>query len=314
MLIHNLGIFILLGIVIFLSGHFLVKSLHKISRFIGISEFTSAFIIMAFATSIPELFVGISSALKGTVDLAIGNLFGSNLIDITIITGIFIVMNKGIKLKAKHFESDSYYMILGILLMFILYFIEDFLSRTDGAILILFFIFNTARMIGKRKKHFKRETKKQKSIEEISAVKNILIFVFAIIILFFSSSYMVKYASLIAIDLNVSQIVIGLFLVSLATTLPELFFGINAVSMKHSTMSIGDQDGAVLLKVTLIVGLMALISPIKINLNSFIISGIAMFISALLFTYFVKTGKELSIWEGVILILFYILFVIVSFI
>ena len=88
MVLLNLFYFGLSSIFLILSGVFLVKSLTKIAKFLGISEFSAAFIIMAFASSVPELFVGISSAISGNPGLSLGNVIGANILNLTLISGI----------------------------------------------------------------------------------------------------------------------------------------------------------------------------------------------------------------------------------
>ena len=307
----NLLFFLLSAFFLVLSGIYLVKSLGKISHFLHISEFTAAFIIMAVATSIPELFVGISSAVQGSSSLSLGNIIGANIIDLTLIMGIFILLGKGIKSKSKEAGKDVHFMLSSIVLIIILYLIGNSLSRIDGIILLSFFIINTIRMLRKRKKY--RAKLKQNSIKRHEIVLNSFIFIFALFVLFISASFAVKYASSLALELNLPKIIIGLFLISFITTLPELVFGVESVIMKHESMSIGNQTGTVFTNITLILGLVALISPIKVGLSTFLVPVIFMLISALIFAYFMKTGKKLDVKEGIFLIFFYILFIIIEF-
>src|SRR4030043_1478548 len=123
MMIENLLFFALSGFFLVISGIYLVKSLNKIAIFLGISEFSAAFILMAFATSIPELFVGISSAIQGIPQLSLGNVIGANIIDLTLLTGIFILMSKGIEFKTKKIDKNIYFMLASILLLVVLYLI-----------------------------------------------------------------------------------------------------------------------------------------------------------------------------------------------
>lgn len=307
-MLSNLLLFLLSAFFLALGGIYLVKSLGKISHFLRISEFTAAFIIMAVATSIPELFVGLSSAIQGSSSLSLGNIIGANIIDLTLIMGIFVLLGKGIKLESREAGKDAHLMSFSIALIMILYLIGNSLSRIDGIILLSFFMINTIRMLRKRKKY--RAKLKQNSVKRHEIVLNSFIFIFALFVLFISASFAVKYASLLALELNLPKIIIGLFLISFATTLPELIFGIESVIMKHESMSIGNQTGTVFTNITLILGLVALISPIKVELSPFLVSVVFMFISALIFTYFMKTGKKLDVKEGIFLILLYVAFII----
>ncbi len=303
--------FILSGIFLVLSGIFLVKSLDKIAKFLRISEFTAAFIIMAVATSIPELFVGISSAIQGNPELSLGNVIGANIIDLTIITGIFILLAKGIKLKSGKVGAGVYFMFASISLLILLYFIGNSISRFDGVILVSLFLVNSYRMFRKKEKYFAESKQKRFSRKEI--VASSLIFSLSLLVLFISSNYIVKYAGLIALDFSLPQIIVGLFLISIATTLPELVFGIDAVLLSHSEMAIGDQIGTVFTNICLIIGIVAIIHPITSSMLPFAVSSAFMLLSAFLFVIFIKTGRKLEVIEGVSLILLYLFFVTIQF-
>jgi len=311
MLIYNLFFFILSGLALVISGTYLVKSLEKISRFLRISEFTAAFIIMAIATSIPELFVGLSSAIQGNPELSLGNVIGANILNLTLITGIFVLLSRGIKFHSKKGGKEVYFMLSSVILIILLYLIGNSLSRIDGIILLSLFIFNLYRMFKKRTA-YKSKFNKEK-VKRWEIILSVFIFIAALILLFLSSNYAVKYASLIATDLSLPKIIIGLFLISIATTLPELIFGVRAIMLGHKSMSIGDQTGTVFANITLVIGLVALIHPITAEFFSFLISVIFMFIAAFIFTAFMETKKKLEVIEGIGLILLYVGFVIIEF-
>jgi cation:H+ antiporter len=307
----NIFYFMLSGIFLVLSGVYLVKSLEKISRFLEISEFSAAFILMAVATSIPELLVGISSAVQGNPSLSLGNVIGSNIINLTIITGIFILMSRGIKFKSKKVGSGVYFMFASIILVIILFLIGNSLSRIDGVILLFLFAINLYRVLIKRERYSAKFS--PFPFRKYEVILSSFIFILSLIILFLSSKYVVHYAGLIAIDLEVPQIIIGLFLISIATTLPELVFGINAVLLGHPEMSIGDQIGTVFTNTTLILGIVSIISPISSSMFPFILSSCFLFLSASLFVVFVKSGRMFKMIEGIFLILLYLFFVILQF-
>lgn len=309
MLLTNILYFALSCAVLVVSGIFLVKSLGRIARLLRISEFSAAFIIMAIATSLPELFVGISSALSNNSSLSLGNVIGANILNLTLITGIIILVSGEIK-TSKRIGKDTYFMLMGLLLILILFVIGRSLSRIDGVILLCFFFINSYRILKKRKKYSKKIENGQGSQKKFLAL---LIFLIALVGLFISSSYVVKYASALAVDLNFPKIIIGLFLISIATTLPELVFGISASRMKHKEMSIGDQIGTIIVNSTLVLGIVAIISPITAVFLPFLISAIFMFISAFIFLTFLITGRKFETLEGISLILIYVLFVIIEF-
>ncbi len=311
MLLINLLYFIISASALIISATLLVKSLSKISHFLRLPEFTTAFILMALATTMPELFVGISSALSKVPAISLGNIIGASLIDLTLIIGIITLVGKGIKIKSSKFEKDIAHIPIAIILILILYLIGNSLSRIDGIIILGFFIFNSYNMLKKRKKYPAKFRKNQK-IRRTDVIMSSFIFILALIILFLSSKYAVTYASSIAADLNLPQIIIGIFLISIATTLPELVFSFKATELGHEEMALGDLTGAVISNLTLVTGITAIIYPIEVEALSFLISISFLFIASLIFIKFLKSNRELSIKEGTALIFFYIIFVIVE--
>jgi len=309
-MLSDILLFINFSLLLAFSAFLLVKSLSKIANFLRISEFTAAFIIMALATSIPELFVGISSALSKVPQLSMGNIIGANIIDITLVTGIIILVSKNIKFESKRIGKDMFFMLGAISLLIILYVINESLSRIDGLILISFFGFNMYREF-KRKKEY--PTKLKGKVGRFTIVLNVFLFIFSILVLLVSSNYVVKYASNLAYELNFPKIVIGLFLLAIATTLPELAFGLSASRLKHKEMAIGDQLGTIITNSTLILGVVSLIHPIKVEFAPFFVSAIFMLVSSLILITFIKSGRKLETTEGISLIFMYILFVIIEF-
>jgi len=309
-MISNLIYFILSCIVLIASGIYLTKSLSKIAKFLNISEFSAAFIIMAFATSIPELFVGVSSALAGNPALSLGNIIGANILDLTLIVGIIVLSSREIKFKSDKIGKDVYLMLISIILVITLYSIGHSLSRIDGIILLSFFLLHTYSVFKKRKKYPKKIKDNKGGTKKFLWL---IIFLIALVGLFISSSFVVKYASNLAIDLKLPKIIIGLFLLSIATTLPELIFGISASKLEHKEMAIGNQIGTIVVNSTLVLGIVAIISPITVEFIPFIISAIFMFISAFIFITFLKSGRKLEKYEGISLILIYVLFIIFQF-
>ena len=297
-----------LGLVI--SASLLVKSLSKLAAFLRLSEFVVAFILMAFATSVPELFVGISSGLRGEGALALGTVIGSNIANLSLVIGVSVLLAKGIKIESVKIKRDSLYMILIMLLPAVLMVIGGVLSRIDALILILVFVFYVYRKLGERKE-FRKVV--EDSIPRKDVVFSAFLFVFCVVVLFFSSGYVVEYASLLALGFGLPVIFIGLFLVALGTSLPELVFGSKAALEGHGDMNLGNLIGSVVVNSTLVLAVTALISPISADFLVFFVSAIFMIIVGFLFFTFVKSGDGLDWREGLSLIFLYVFFLMVEF-
>lgn len=297
-------------LILIIAAELLVKSLSKIAFYFGMTDFVVGFFIVAIATSIPELFIGVTSALEGSPELSLGNVLGSNIIDLTLVVGVMALLRRGIKMETKAVQTDTLYMFFITLLPLALMLPGGSLDRFDGFLLIAAFILYVARIFIQRSR-FREETGEKVSKAEFA--KNSLIAVLSVGLLLVSADYLVKYASALASDLLSPSILVGLFLISIGTTLPELIFGSGAILMKHKYMAFGDIIGSVVANNTLVLGTVALISntPLAPNMLIFLISGFFMVVVAFLFATFVEVERHILWQEGVALIMLYILFVIV---
>lgn len=310
MLITNLLFFIAACVVLVMAGSWIVKSLTKIARFLKVSEFMAAFIILAFSTSIPELFVGISAALSKSPNLSLGNVIGSNIANLSLIMGIAIVLARGIKVESKTIRHDATNMFFVALLPLVLILIGHKLSRIDGAILLAVFIFYIFRLVRKRRRFV---AKLENQIKRKEIVLYSFIFIIAFVALYFSAQYVVKYAELLAIGLKLPHILIGLFLIAIGTSLPELVVGIRAVTSGSSEMTLGAMIGSTVANSLLVLGVTAIICPIEPDFLLFFTSAMFMLIVVFLFGTMTESGKKLYLREGLSLIFLYIFFIMIEF-
>lgn len=312
MAIVNLVIFIIACLILVKSASWLVGSLTKIAEYFKMSEFVIGFIIMALATSVPELFVGVTSALEGNPLLGLGTVIGSNLVDLTLVIGTAVLLGKGIKLKEKTIRKDIFYMMLITLLPIILMFLGNGLSKMDGFILLFFFLAYMWRVF-KQKRRFRKYIN---SITREEAMLSAFFFFMSLVLLFFSAELVVRFGSLMASDLGLSPILVGLFAIAIGTSLPELTFEVKGVLAKHEEMVMGDIIGSVVMNTTLVLGVLALLSKEVITLESpliFFSSTIFVAITAFIFMTFAESERGFSWNEGLSLILLYAFFMIIEF-
>ena len=305
----NLIIFILSILALITAGSLLVRSLSKIAAFLHVSEYVIGFILLAFATSVPELFVGISSALNKNTAIALGTVIGSNIANLTIIVGIPILLAKGIRIQSSKTKKDSLYMVVLSILPLALMLAGGQISRVDGMFLILaFFIY--MRKIYKESKEFSKEF--ENKISPWSVVSSVAIFIFSLGILFFSADFLVRSSGALAISLSLPPILIGLFLIAIGTSLPELVVGISSVMHGHTEMNLGNIMGSNIANATLILGVTAFIFPITSNFLLFITSGVYMVLTTFIFATFIRSDSKVDWEEGLSLILLYAFFIILE--
>jgi cation:H+ antiporter len=321
MLITNLVFFLVACVLLVQSNNYLVKSLAKLSSVLRINEFSLGFILVAVATSLSELFVGIMSALRGTPQLSVGNVIGANILDMTFIIGIAAILAKSISIESKIIKKDMIYMMLITMLPVVLmvdhYFwnsiglfpgMVEGLSRIDGVILIAVFLAYMFTLI-------KQESKFSKIVEQTPKTQTIKYLGYTLVslaLLLLTASYAVDYAKLISIDLNLSPLLIGIFLISIGTTMPELVFTSKSVLSSHQSMAVGDIVGSVITNSTLVLGVTALIHPISVNTLVYFTSTLFMLFSALIFFTLAESDNKITWTEGITLLTLYIFFTIIE--
>ena len=305
-------IFIASCILLIMSGTWVVGSLVRIAKVLGWKKFVVASVLMAFATSLPELFIGITSALHQRPQLSFGNIIGANIIVLTLVVGGGALLAKGLKFEGKILQKSSLYAAV-IAFSPLLLMLDGKVSRWDGIILLLILIFYFSRLFQEQKRFsevFISEFKKDWTQFKLF-LKDGLIFLGGVCLLLLSAEGIVFSASNLATSLNMPLVITGMFLVAIGTTLPEISFGIRSIIMGHKEMILGDALGSVVINSTLILGLVALISPFEIYIfPPYLIGIIFTAITCLFFAVFSRTGKEITRKEAVVLLIIYILFVV----
>ncbi len=302
--VQHIILFLGACIILALSGGFVVKTLEKISSYLRLGEFVIAFILVSFATSIPELFIGISAALANDTALALGNVIGSNIVNVTLVVGIVVLIVGTTKIKNdKHTRQDLLY-VLGIAALPLVLMWDHQLSKIDGILLtIVFFVYMYKIYLdGKHKLGIRSNVTKNKF------VISMLGFIAGLAILFYSARLIVMHGTELSIAFALPPILIGLFMVAIGTSLPELAFTYQAAKMKHGNMVTGNAIGSTVTNSTLVLGVTAMIMPITANYMLFLASGIFMILVTGLFLLIVEKGKKLTRWEGLALVLLYLLF------
>lgn len=307
MILTTFLLFLSACLILIFAGSLAVRALLRLTAFLHMEEFIVSFIIMAFSTSIPELMVGITSALHKNNAIALGTVIGSNMADVTLIAGIVILLNQGIKTnKSRVILKETRWMTFLALLPMVLMTIGHTLSRWDGAILIIVYGFYLWYLLQRIKKTRRMEN----GVTKIQSIGYTLLLLASLLLLFKSSDYVVLYGTELATELSLPPLLIGLFFVAVGTSLPELAFEAQAVRKGHSAMALGDITGSVIANSSLVLGVSAVINPITANYNLFLISAAFMLFSVFLFSLFFESGRGFTVREGIGLIFLYILFVI----
>jgi cation:H+ antiporter len=308
------SIFLFSFFLLFWSSNFLFESLKKISKFLGWKEFVVSFFIVAFSTTIPNFVVDVTSAINDVPHLALGDVIGTNIVDLTLIVGISALVSKaGLSLPSRTVQGSSVFTILAAILPLILI-LDGELSRADGVLLIFTFLGYLFWLFQKKERFEKIYDGIKEPLTLKFFLRNLLFLFFSVSILLVSAQGIVKSALFFSNFFKVPLTFIGALIVGFGTALPEFSFCFQAAKKSQDWMIVGDVMGSVILTTTLVLGTVSLISPIKnLSFSQLLVARIFLLISAILFFIFVRTDKKITKKEGFFLIFLYLLFLLTQF-
>ena len=287
-------ILLVLGFILLLKGaDWFVDGASSIASRFGIPQLIIGLTIVAMGTSLPEAFVSITAALKSNAAITIGNVVGSNILNVGIILGITALI-RPLHIQNSTIKYEMPFMIL-VTLVLILLGINTTISRLDGMIMWLFFL-GYLYYIFKMSKNQMEETEIKKT--------HPLFIPLGLVCLMVGSNFAVDAATNIAISLGVSQRFIGLTIVALGTSLPELVTSVTAAKKGNADIAIGNIIGSNIFNILFVVGSSALITPVPFEPNFIIDSFVAILIGLVLYICTKKT-RVLDKKAGILLLVTY---------
>ncbi|MBE6070854.1 MAG: calcium/sodium antiporter [Clostridium butyricum] len=306
-------ILLILGFILLIKGaDIFVDGASSLAKKIGIPPVIVGLTIVSLGTSAPELAVSLISSLNGNNDIAIGNVVGSNLFNSLMVLGITAIVLPLIIQKQK-IKADFLVNISVSLLLFFLtfdsFFGKDYslISRIDGIILLVICIAYISYLVFKSVKTNVELTSEKD--ENINVFVKILLMFLGVSAIVFGGDFVVDSATNIAYNFGMSEKLVGLTIIAMGTSLPELVTSIVAALKGENDIALGNVLGSNIFNILLIIGLSSVISPISVT-SSLIVDfayliAITLFIFALVFIV-KKPEKKLSRFEGAILVLLYI--------
>ncbi len=291
------------------ASHFAIRSIEKLIEMTGLSEASAGFIILAVLTSSPEIVVALFSIIEGNPAISIGDILGSNLFNIGVVLGILGILGYlktcGTNLLVELTDMLFITALIPLLLVINQYHIVDIPSPIIGIILLGIFLINTYLMARKRTPSVKLNDDKGMSKAKKGVVILTLLLSFTIVVV--SARLAVYSASNTAVVLGVPPILIGAKIVAIGTSLPELTLDLAAVKRGRVQLALGDIIGSNLTNLTLVLGLVLLTSPFKVDMTIFIEILPFLLVTTVIFWRFIMRDG-ISKAGGAVLILTYILF------
>lgn len=292
-------------LMLFVGGEGLIRGSSSLALRIGISPLVVGLTVVAFGTSGPELLVSLKAALMGNSSISLGNVIGSNIANIALILGISAII-RPLKVHANVIKREIPIMI-GITILLIIFLSDGILGFLEGLVFIILMISYTIINISLSLKENKEI---QSEFEEglkskIKLPVSIVFVVLGLALLFWGADLFLKGAISLAKFLNVSDTVIGLTVVAVGTSLPELFTSIVATIKNESDIAVGNVVGSNIFNILSILGISALIVSIKSTEISYLDLGV-MLAAAIVLLPLSFTGFRINRLEGVLLLLGYL--------
>jgi len=265
-LIFFAGLFVL-----YFGAEWLVRGASSIAIKYGIRPLVVGLTVVALATSMPEFIVNLIAALGGKDDMALGTIVGSNIANIALILGISSLVLPLV--VAPSTLKKEYPIMMGVMVLFYVVALDGVIGLLDGVILVLSLIAFLLFLVIDAKRH--SQTVRLEDIEgapepgeEISVPRKLVLLGAGMLGLAIGARLMVSAASSIALDLGINQTVVGLTVLAIGTSLPELAASIMCVLRREADMSVGNVLGSNLMNVLFVVGLVSLFRPLEVDAAS----------------------------------------------
>lgn len=303
-------LYIILGFVFLIfGGNWLLKSAVSISLRLHIPKIVIGMTVVSFATSAPELIVSVQSAIDGFPDLALGNVIGSNIANLGFVLGITLLIAK-IDVQKSFYKTDWPVMMIASFLLFYFLFNDKIITGTEGVILFSFLSIFLIYLLRFQKQAVVDEMPEDD--EALSNYKTALFFVLGGLGLWGGSELLITGATEMAKDFGVSERMIGITVVSVGTSIPELAASIIAVVKKEKAISLGNLIGSNVFNILAVLGITAMITPVKVGDSTLLTNDIYWMLGisfSILLWVFMPKKMRLERKSGVILLILYIAFI-----
>ena len=295
-------ILLIVGFVILIKGSdFFVDGSSNIASILKIPTLIVGLTIVAFGTSAPEAAVSITSSLSGNNALAVSNVIGSNLFNMMLIIGLCALLRE-LKIGRDVLNKDLPFLVVITAILFGFIIIEWSISRVEGIILFLLIIGYVSYLVYSAKK-----TKEAQIVEKpkMGLLRSIIYIIGGMAGIIIGADFVVDSASYIAMAFGMSETLVGLTIVAIGTSLPELVTSLTALKKEENQLIIGNVIGSNIFNILFVLGASSIISPITINPN--MIVDIALMLGVtILFFIFGKTQDKYDKKEGFILVALFI--------
>ena len=294
-------ILLILGFIMLIKGaDWFVDSASFIAKKFGIPSIIVGMTIVAMGTSAPEFSVSLQSSIAGMSDMSLANVVGSNIFNLLVVLGISAMFGK---LKITKYRDVQ--MTLAVSMLLMSFAIGGYLCIMEGLVLLCAFVAYIILMI--------KDRDKTEIVEEVSNKRpmwlTIIIGLIGLGAIIYGGNLVVNSASAVALSLGMSENLVGLTIVAIGTSLPELVTSVMAMKKGENDIAVGNVLGSNIFNMLLIVGSAAAINPMTVSLFS-MIDLVFIIVTLLIFIALTYKKQEVNKWNGIIFIIIYISYII----
>lgn len=290
-----------------LASKYFTKAAERIGLALNMSSFMIGVVIVAIGTSLPEMVAGIIASMHGSSEIVIGNIVGANVSNIFFVLGITtIVAKKSIHLGEEYIFVDLHFM-LGSATILVLFLMDGCITWIEGVLLLMGFFIYQFYLLGSDKPDQMYHLNKT-PINKKNYVRDFAIVVATAVGIYVGAKFTISSIVEIATFLDVSEAIIGLTVMSLGTTLPELAVSISAARAGKPEIAVGNILGSCIFNTFAVGGVAAIINPIYLPDDLKNISMVFLIVAAAFF-YLLSQDKKVSRFEGMLFLLFYLIFI-----
>lgn len=294
----------IIGIVfLYFGAEWLVKGSASLARKAGISPLVIGLTLVAFATSAPELVVSVSAAVDGSPGIALGNVVGSNICNIALILGLSACITP-LEVKKQLFKSDGVVMCISAILLTVFYLCSKGLAVWQGMLFLAGIIAYTVHLIYTSRKENKLTQAEDSPQSSPGFLKSAALVIVGLAALIGGAKLLLWSAIYLARIMQISETVVGLTIVAVGTSLPELATSVVSAMKGEKDIAIGNVIGSNIFNILCILGVTPLISPLK-NAKIDIVDLGTMILCSVLLMIQMRTGWKISRKEGFLLLLIY---------
>lgn len=302
-------VLLIVGMALLIKGaDFFVEGASAIAKALKIPSLVIGLTLVSIGTSMPEFSVSLTSSLQGNIDMSFGNVIGSNIFNTFVVIGVSaIIVPLVVSKNMQKYDLPILMGIYALLAIFSFVITPGIIQVWESIILFSLTIIYTAFLILRSK---------GENVEEEQTTKkrkwwvNLILVALGLTGIIFGGKIVVNNASKIAMALGMSEMLVGLTIVAIGTSLPELVTSIVAAKKGENDIAIGNAIGSCLFNIVLILGFCSILEPYVINVSNLntLIDVIVMFISALAVFLFSIKSKKITRWQGIVMVVIYVIY------